>query len=279
MKKLLLAAIAMAAALLLVTRHGAGEAQPRAAVAVLVVSGSGTMAPLVAAMARRFEQQHAGVRVEVGNGGSGRGLADVRAGYTQVGMVSRALHGDEQDLRALPIARDGIALVVHADNPVVSLSHAQVAAIYGGEVSNWKQVGGRDEPILSIAPASAEHSSPALIADHFGLALARLKASHTESSNAARLRLLREHRNAIAILSVSEAERSVRAGAPLRLLPDEGIAASSRNVLRGDYPLVRPLALVTRPAPGALAQAFIAFCASSQVTDLIVAHGFVPYMD
>lgn len=279
MKKLLMLAAAVFAALLLFTRHGAGEALPRPAATVLVVSGSGTMAPLVQAMARRFEQQHAGMRVEVSDGGSGRALADVRAGHAQVGMVSRALHGDEQDLRFLPIARDGIALVVHADNPVKSLSPAQVAAIYGGQVANWRLVGGRDEPILSIAPASDGHSSPELLARYLNLPLERLQARHTVGSNAARLRLLQEHRNAIAFLSVSEAERSRREGAPLRLLPAEGIAASSRNVARGDYPLARPLALVTRAQPGAAAQAFIAFCASSQVTDLVLAHGFVPYLD
>lgn len=279
MKKLLLLAAVLLTGLLLFTRHGAGGAQPRPAPAVLVVSGSNTMAPLVQAMARRFEQQHAGVRVDVGDSNSGRGLADVRAGQAQVAMVSRMLRGDEQDLHYLPIARDGLALVVHADNPVTSLSHAQVAAIYSGRVTNWKPLGGRDEPILSIAPASGEHGSPALVAGHFKLPLAQLQARHTAGGNAERLQAVQAHRNAIAFVSVGEAERSRQAGAALRLLADEDIAATSRNVARGDYPLVRPLALVTRGQPGALPQAFIAFCASSQVTDLIVAHGFVPYLD
>jgi phosphate transport system substrate-binding protein len=279
MKKLLLAAVALAAMLPLFARHGSGEAPSRPATSALVVSGSSAMAPLVQAMARRFEQLHPGVHIEISADGSGRGLADVRAGYAQVGMVSRALRTDEQDLRGLPIARDGIALVVHADNPVPALSHAQVVAVYSGQVTSWKPLGGRDEPILTLGAPAGERSSPSVFASHFRLPLGQLQAQRTQGGNAERLQLLYEHRNAIAYVSVGEAERERRAGAPLRLLPDEGIPASSRSIGKGDYPLARPLTLVTRPQPGTLAQAFIAFCASSQVTDLVVAHDFVPYLD
>jgi phosphate transport system substrate-binding protein len=80
-------------------------------------------------------------------------------------------------------------------------------------------------------------------------------------------------------MSIGAAEHSLQAGAPLRLLPDDGVPATSGNVARGEYPLARPLMLVTGPAPGALARAFIEFCASSLVTDLVLAHDFVPYPD
>jgi phosphate transport system substrate-binding protein len=242
----------------------------------LRVTGSGTMAPLVEAMARRFEALHPRVRIEVLAGGTARGLSDLRQGTADVGMVSRPLGADEQDLRGLAIARDGVALVVHRDNPVTALNHAQVVGIYSGQLRNWNEVGGHDAPILRVAAAPGR-SSTELFARHFGLPPARFRVELTEGENAARLRVLREHPNAVLYMSIGEAERSLQAGAPLRLLPDDGVPATSRNVARGEYPLARPLMLVTGPAPGALARAFIELCASSLVTDLVLALDFVPF--
>jgi phosphate transport system substrate-binding protein len=282
MKKFLLLAAVLAGLLGLLGLSGPAATQPHgvpdAMEGRLLVSGSSTMKPLIQAMARRFEELHPRVRVEISSGGSARGLADVREGRVDVGMVARALVAAEQDLRTLPIARDGVALLVHLDNPVPALSHAQVAALYSGVVTNWKPLGGRDEPILSIA-GEPGRGSQEIFAQYFGLSASQVHATRTEGDNTARLQLLRDHPNAIGYLSVGEAERSVRAGAPLRLLAEDGVDASSRNVGKGDYPLVRPLTLVTQRQPGALARAFVAFCASSQVTDLIAAHDFVPYLD
>src|SRR5207245_11303884 len=107
----------------------------------LLITGSSTTAPLVSAIAKRFQLQHAGVSIDVQTGGSGRGLTDARHGKADIGMVSRALSEADRDLVGLPIARDGVAVIVHKDNPVRSLSDAQVMAIYTGKLTNWKQVG------------------------------------------------------------------------------------------------------------------------------------------
>ncbi|MEZ4463171.1 MAG: substrate-binding domain-containing protein [bacterium] len=64
--------------------------------------------------------------MDVQAGGSSRGIADARQGAADVGMVSRALKAEEGDLTATPIARDGIALIVHRDNPIAALSADQV---------------------------------------------------------------------------------------------------------------------------------------------------------
>ena len=58
-----------------------------------------------------------------------------------------------------------------------------------------------------------------------------------------------------------------------------GVSATSRNIRAGNYPISRPLTLVTRGRPAGLAKAFIDFCASSQGTDIVIAHDFVPYLD
>lgn len=282
MKKPLFAAIWVGAILTLLSSCRVAGLMPAAPAAAepqwLRVAGSGTMAPLVEAMARRFEELHPQVRIEVLGGGTARGLNALRQIEADIAMVSRTLAADEQQLRALPIARDGVAVVVHRDNPVRALSHAQVAGIFSGRLRNWKEVGGADAAIVRVV-AEPGRSSTELLSRHFGLPPASLRADLTEGENPARLQLLQEHPGAVLYMSVGEAERSLQAGVPLRLLPDEGVPASSRNVARGDYTLTRPLMLVTASAPSALTRAFTKFCASAQVTDLILAHDFVPYLD
>ncbi|WP_051293831.1 substrate-binding domain-containing protein [Pseudoduganella violaceinigra] len=96
----------------------------------LRIAGSSTMAPLVAAIAQRFRTRYPAVGISVEAGGSGRGLAETRAGNVSIGMVSRAIGASDKGLYSLPIGRDGVALVVHGANPVQTLPARQVAAIF-----------------------------------------------------------------------------------------------------------------------------------------------------
>ncbi len=114
------------------------------------LTGSSTMAPLVTALGRRFQAMHPGVVIEVATGGSALGIHDVREGTCEIGMVGRALKNDERDLIGLPIARDGVCLILHKDNPVKSLSSEQIIGIYTGKITNWKAAGGNDAPITAI---------------------------------------------------------------------------------------------------------------------------------
>ncbi|NEQ29371.1 MAG: phosphate ABC transporter substrate-binding protein [Microcoleus sp. SIO2G3] len=100
----------------------------------LVLTGSSTVAPLASEIAKRFESEHPGVRVDVQSGGSSRGISDARQGVADIGMVSRALKPEEQDLKASSIARDGVTVILHKDNPVPSLNDKQVVDIYTGKV-------------------------------------------------------------------------------------------------------------------------------------------------
>ncbi|MEK7771939.1 MAG: substrate-binding domain-containing protein, partial [Pseudomonadota bacterium] len=107
----------------------------------LVLTGSSTIAPLAGEIARRFESLHPGVRIDVQTGGSSRGIHDVRKGIAAIGMVSRALKADEADLQAFAIAQDGISIIVHAGNPVITLNRKQIADIYTGRITHWNAVG------------------------------------------------------------------------------------------------------------------------------------------
>jgi phosphate transport system substrate-binding protein len=257
----------------------AAEAQPaELASGQLLLTGSSTMAPLVTAIAKRFQTLHPGVRVEVQMGGSGRGIADARQGKADIGMASRALTEKERDLQGFPIARDGVALVVHKTNPVPSLTDRQVVEIYSGKITNWKQLGGHDAPIL-VVKAEPTRSSTELFTHYFGLRYEDLKAQREVGDNPARIKLLIENPNALLYMSVGEAERKAQVGVPIKLMPVGGVAATSKNIRNGNFPISRPLTLVTRELPKGLARTFIEFALSSQVTDLVLTHDFVPYLD
>lgn len=236
------------------------------------------MTPLVTAIAQRFHARYPQVDINVESGGSGRGLQDARAGEVNIGMVSRALGEDDKDLYSLPIGRDGVAVVIHGSNPVRSLTPRQVADIYTGKIINWKQVGGKAAPI-TVVKSEEKRSSSELFTHYFHLRYEDLKSQLTAGDNVERIGMILRHPNAILYMSVGEAERNALKGAPLKLLPVEGVPATSRAIRSGDYPIARPLTLVTKGTPSGLTKRFIDFAASSQVSDLVIAHDFVPYLD
>lgn len=119
----------------------------------IVLTGSSTIAPLASELARRFESLHPGIRIDVQTGGSSRGIADAKRGVADIGMVSRELRANESSLHPHPIARDGIAIIIHRDNPITKLDPDQIKSIYRGTLSNWSQVGGRDAPITVVNKA------------------------------------------------------------------------------------------------------------------------------
>ncbi len=241
----------------------------------LTVSGASTLSPLVSEIARRFERLHPTVSVEVRSVGSAKGMAELRAGATDIAMLSRQLLKNERDLFSFPVARDGIAVVVHRDNPVKGIETAQLRSLVLGQTVNWKALGGRDAPIRLAWRKG--HGS-------FELMLERLSLRHDQVGThmitvppAQALDYVVSESNAVTLVSVGVAERSVQSGAPIKLLAYDGVAASSRNIQNHDYGLSRPLVLVTDSLPQGVEKQFIDYALSGAVVDLQRKHGFVPY--
>ncbi|WP_420427357.1 phosphate ABC transporter substrate-binding protein [Algiphilus sp.] len=241
----------------------------------LTLTGSSTVAPLVNEIARRYEATHPQVRIDVQTGGSTRGVRDARAGLADIGMASRALRADESDLVGTPIARDGITIIVHADNPVQGLEREEIRAIYGGEIDDWSAVGGKAGPITVIHKADGR-STQELFLQHFGLGSADVKADIIIGDNKQGLRTLVSDPSAIGYVSIGAAEFAHERGEAVRLLALEGVPASTDNVRTGRFPLARPLTLVTNAPPEGLAADFIDYARSAQVHDLVRKLYFVP---
>ncbi len=240
----------------------------------LVLTGSSTVAPLAGEIAKRFEKARPGVRVDVQSGGSSRGVADARRGLADIGMVSRSLKPDEHDLLAFTIARDGVGMIVHRDNPVGSLTDQQIVAIYTGSIENWKEVGGLDGPITVVNKAEGR-STLELFTEHFGLDNDRIQPDVVIGDNEQGIKTVAGNPGAIGYVSIGTAEYDVKHGVPIKLLPLAGVAASIDNVRNGTFPISRPLNLVVKGAPGRLAQDFIDFARSGEVCGIVEEQYFV----
>lgn len=241
----------------------------------LVLTGSSTVAPLALEIGKRFEEINPGVRVDVQTGGSSRGIADTRSGMADIGMASRALVASEQSLFAHTVALDGIALIVHAANPVFALSEAQIKAIYTGAITNWQQVGGMDKSITVVNKAEGRSTLELFLA-HFALSNKDIKASVVIGDNQQGIKTVAGNPYAIGYVSVGSAEFEASYGTPIKLLTMEGIPASVAQVRAGEFPLSRPLNLITDKPPAGLAKRFIDFAQSTAAHDLIVDQYFVP---
>ena len=245
----------------------------------LVLTGSSTVAPLMSEIGKKFEASNPGVRVDVQSGGSSRGVADARRDLADIGMVSRDLKPEEQDLVAVTIARDGIGVIVHGDNPVQSLSDDQIVAIYTGKIRNWNEVGGNDSPITVVNKAEGR-STLELFLNHFDLDNRDIQPDVVIGDNEQGVKTVAGNASAIGYVSIGTAEYDAAAGVPIRLLPLGGIEASISNVQNGTFPLSRPLNLVFKKPdaslPDGLAGQLIEFALSPEMHETIKEQYFVP---
>lgn len=239
------------------------------------LTGSSTIAPLIAELAKKFEASHAGVRINVELGGSSRGITDTRSAQADIGMVSRALKPDESDLTGYLIARDGVAMIVNKGVMVPELTREQIIDIYLGKITNWREVGGSDQTITVVNKAEGR-STLELFTHHFGLKPAEIKASVVIGDNQQGIKTVSSVSGAIGYVSVGTAEGAVAEGVGIRLLPLGGVAATTENVKNRTFPLARELNLVTKGHPGLTAQAFIDFCLSTDADATIKDLFFVP---
>lgn len=248
-----------------------GQSSPKK----LVLTGSSTVAPLAAEIAKRYEAEHPGVRIDVQTGGSSRGIADARSKVADIGMVSRSLKAEESDLTANTIARDGITIVLHGENPVNSLTEEQIVGIYTDKINNWQEVGGKDAPITVVNKAEGR-STLELFADYFKLETTAIQSDTIIGDNEQGIKTVAGNPNAIGYVSVGAAEYNAENGTPIKLLPVDGVKASTETVRDSTFPISRPLNLVTFGDPQGLSKNFIDFAQSSQVKDIVEEQYFVP---
>ena len=245
----------------------------------LVITGSSTIAPLAQEIARRFEKQHSGVRIDVQTGGSSRGIRDASTGAADIGMSSRELKPEESKLlNASVIAWDGVAFVVHQDNKINTLSDDQLRQIYTEQVKNWSALGGADARVV-VSNRAEGRSELDLVCKYLGLEAGQIQADIVDGETQQALKSVIGNRKAITYVSVGAAQDAARRGEPVKLLPLKGVAASSKSVQSGKFPLARPLIMMVskqRNENARLVKAFLKFASSEKVADAAVRLGYVP---
>ncbi len=241
-----------------------------------MVTGSSTIAPLVADAAKRYERSHPGVRIEVQSGGSSRGIADAVSGVADLGMVSRELKQEEKEkLTAHLLATDGVCVVVHKDNPVNQLDRQQLIDIYTKKVTNWNRVGGHDATI--VVANKAEGRSTLEIFVHFlGLDNADVKPDIVVGENLHVINSVVSNPNTVGYVSIGAATAEAGAGTPIKLVVTDGVAPTMESVHDGSFPITRPLNLATDSETSPAGRAFLDYLMSTEIHDIIEQHNFVP---
>lgn len=241
----------------------------------LVLTGSSTIAPLMSEIAKAFEAKNPGMRVDVQSGGSSRGVTDTRDGTADIGMVSRDLKDDESDLKSFPIAKDGIAIILHKTNPVNLLTKQQIVDIYLGKITNWRQVGASDAPITVVNKAEGR-STLELFCHYFGMKNTEIKSQIIIGDNEQGVKTVAGNKNAIGYVSIGTAEYDLGHGTAIKLLPMDGVAATVNSVRLGRFPISRNLNLVTKIEPKGLQKKLIDFARSPEVVEIVKKQYMVP---
>jgi phosphate transport system substrate-binding protein len=241
----------------------------------LTLTGSSTVAPLAAEIAKRFETEHPDVRIDVQTGGSSRGIADAFSGVADLGMASRALKGDEeaQGLIGHRLAVDGVSIIVNSENAIEGLTRQQVVQLFTGEITNWSDLGGSDAEVVVVNKAEGRATLEVFL-NHFELKNEQIQADVVVGDNQHGIKTVAGNPLAIGYVSIGAAQSEADLGTPIRLVPVDGVEPTAANVASGKFEVTRPLLIVSKGEPTGLAAAFLEYATSPTVQDLIKAQGF-----
>ena len=234
--------------------------------------GSTSMEKVIGALGESFMEANSGTTFTYNPTGSGSGIQAVSEGRCDIGLSSRALKDDEKasGLKETTLALDGIAIIVNPQNPVKDLSLEQIAKIYTGEITNWKDVGGNDAEIVRIGREAGSGTRDGFesITDTKDACQYRQELTSTGDV----ITTVSQNPNAIGYASLAAIKDSVKA------LTVNGVAPTEATVKDGTYLVQRPFVLVTKEgvALSETAQKFFNFATSADAASIISAAGAVP---
>ena len=202
--------------------------------------GSTSMEKLANALSEAFMEEHPDVTVTAEFVGSGAGIEAVTNGTTDIGNSSRSLKDEEKAAGVVEnvVAIDGIAVCVDPANEVADLTKEQLTNIYNGTITNWKEVGGVDEPIIVIGREACSGTRGAF-EELVDLKDACKYANELDSTGAV-IAKVASTPGAIGYASLDALDDSVKA------LSLEGVEATAENIKAGNYFLSRPFVMATK---------------------------------
>lgn len=251
--------------------EGSGENGSSGEVTISI-SGSTSVGPLMEKIQPIYEEKNSNVALEIQMTGSGAGIKDVENGTSEIGMSSRALKDDEAaKLQGTLICYDGIAALVNPNNKVKDITVEQLKDIYTGKITNWKELGGNDAPIVVVSREDGSGTR-----DGFQQAIGYKSEELTQDAtivdgSGAVQTTVAGNENAIGYASFEYINDTVSA------LVVENVEATAENVKNGTYKVQRPFVLVTKEDTLTEAgKALIDFVLSEEGQQIVADNKLVP---
>ncbi|MEJ5309687.1 MAG: phosphate ABC transporter substrate-binding protein [Anaerolineae bacterium] len=251
--------------------------------------GSDTIVNLALAWAERYQTLEPDVRIAVTGGGSGTGIAALINGTVDLANASRRIK-DEEIAAARAngfepvehiVARDAIAIVIHPDNPVDKLTLQQISDIYSGKITNWREVGGEDRPIVLL---SRETNSGTHV--YFLEEVIRLGQKDNKTLFSPDTLLLpssegigaevRQNPNAIGYDGLGYVTPDMKTVAVSRGAGQPYYPPTVETVNAGQYPIARDLYIYTAGEPQGQVKAYLEWILSPAAQEIVLELGFVP---
>ena len=268
-------------------REAAGEGTAaeqtgaRGAGTTLTIKGSDTMVILAQRWAEAFMRKNAGASVQVSGGGSGTGIAALLNGTTDLANASRTMKDREREqlrqrhgkeAHETRVALDALAVYVHRDNSLESLTLDQLKKIYRGEITNWSEVGGPDRRIV-IYGRENNSGTYAYFKEHVLEEEDFAPETQTLSGTSAVINAVSRDPSGIGYGGIAYAE-----GIRTVMLQGDGepVAPTMENATSGAYPLARYLHIYTAGEPTGLARQYLDFVLSEEGQAVVEGVGYYP---
>lgn len=237
----------------------------------VVITGSTSVEKIIIDMIDEFQAINPDVKVNYTGTGSSAGIQDSIDGTNTLGASSRELKDEEVAAGLTPdvFAYDGIAAVIHPSNEVSDIKLEDLAKIYSGELTNWKQLGGKDSEIVVVSREGSSGTRDAFeeligLEDAGGLT----EGATVIEGNGNVQTSVAGNENAIGYVSFSFINETVKG------LTIDGIEATPEKVKAGDYKLSRPFLLTYIDANlSKEGRAFLEFAKSEDGQTFVEAHG------
>jgi phosphate transport system substrate-binding protein len=250
--------------------------------------GSDTLVNVALAWAEHYMQQHPEVRISVTGGGSGTGIASLINGTADIANASRDMKSEEvkaaQANGITPVefvvARDAIAVVVNPSNPVRALTLQQISDIYTGKITNWREVGGDDRPIVLLSRESNSGTYVYVLENVIRMGDPKSKLLFTPDtllmpSSEGISTEVRQNPNAIGYDGLGYVTPDQKVLAVARDASSPYVLPSVATVNNGTYPISRPLYMYTIGEPSGQVKAYLDWVLGPG-QKLVSQLGFVP---
>jgi phosphate transport system substrate-binding protein len=247
------------------------------------IKGSDTCLPLTQKEAEVYMKKFPGSSVMVTGGGSGVGLAALQNGTTDIAQSSRKMKlGEKMRMQdagktsvELIIAYDALAVIVNPANKISQLTREQLESIYTGKVTNWKEVGGDDLPIVLYSRESSSGTFE-FFKEHVLNKKNFAPSAMLMPATGAIVQSVSQTKGAIGYVGLAYVENTVKA---LKVSYDKGttfVAPTVENAMNKSYPITRPLYYYYLNTTEAAVKPFVDFVLSPEGQQIVKEVGYVP---